>query len=185
VNWQLRENVLTMNRHAGGFAVFLGPLLLTLACCGSSGQQRTTRLLDDRMETQLAPQIKAGRAVVQRLPDGTQVTLLDSSMFPNDPKALDDQVADIRADVIEGLLDPSLMRVSVADTSSLPAYQRDTRVQNVQGYFTAMGLGSVLVPAESAPPAAGPPGLAITVNVQCPPRNHYVGYRDGMSRPVC
>ena len=107
-----------MNRHAGGLAVSLGPLLLTLACCGPSPQQRTTRLLDDRMQTELASEIKAGRAVVQQLPDGARVTLLDRSLFPNGPKALDDQVPDIRADVIQALLDPSLMRVAVADTSS-------------------------------------------------------------------
>jgi hypothetical protein len=174
-----------MKRHAGGLAVFLGPLLLTLACCGPSPQQRTTRLLDDRMQTQLASEIKAGRAAVQRLPDGTQVTLLDRSLFPNGPRALDDQVPDIRADVIEALLDPRLMRVRVADTSPLPADQRDTRVRNVEDYFTVNGLGSVLVPPETAPPAAGPPGLTIAVSVQCPARDHYVGYRDGTSRPLC
>jgi hypothetical protein len=174
-----------MNRHAGGLAVSLGPLLLALACCGPSPQQRTTRLLDDRMQTQLASNIQAGRAVVQQLPDGTRVTLLDRSLFPNSPKALDDQVPDIRADVIEGLLDPSLMRVKIADTSTLPADQRDTRVRNVEGYFTVNGLESVLVPADTAPAAGGPPGLTITVSVQCPPPNHYAGYRDGTSRPVC
>jgi hypothetical protein len=174
-----------MNRHAGGLAVSLGPLLLTLACCGPSPQQRTTRLLDDRMQAQLASEISAGRAVVQQLPDGARVTLLDRSLFPNGPKALDDQIPDIRADVIEGLLDPSLMRVKVADTSTLPADQRDTRIRNVEDYFTANGLGFVLVPDESAPPAAGPPGLTITVGVQCPPSGHYIGYRDGTAMPVC
>jgi hypothetical protein len=177
-----------MNRHTAGLAVSLGPLLLIAACCGPSPQQRTTRLLDDRMRTQLASEIKAGRAAVQQLPDGARVTLLDQSLFPNGPKALDDQVPDVRADVIEGLLDPSLMRVAVADTSSLPADQRDTRIRNVEGYFTANGLESVLVPAGASPPApgpSGPPGLTITVAVQCPPSSHYIGYRDGTPMPVC
>ena len=35
------------------------------------------------------------------------MTLLNSSLFPNGPKALDDEVPDVRADVIEELLDPS------------------------------------------------------------------------------
>jgi hypothetical protein len=91
--------------------------------------------------------------------------------------------------VIEGLLDPSLMRVAVADSSSLPADQRDTRIRNVEDYFTANGLGFVLVPAEASPPAPGPsgppPGLTITVGVQCPPTGHYIGYRDGTAMPVC
>ena len=55
--------------------------------------------------------------------------------------------------MIEALLDPSLMRVAVADTSTLPADQRDTRIRNVEDYFTDNGLGFVLVPAEAAPPA--------------------------------
>jgi hypothetical protein len=178
-----------MNRYAGHLAVLLGPLLL-IAACGPSPQQRTTQLLDDRLQTQLAHQIAAGRAVVQQLPDGARVTLLDSSLFPNGPRALDDQFPDIRADVIEGLLDPTLMRVQVADTSTLPADQRETRVRNVETYFTANGLGSMLVSAEpgpngTAPAVAGPAGLTITVSVQCPQPNRYIGYRDGTSRPVC
>ena len=108
------------------------------------------------MQAQLAPEIEAGRAVVQQLPGWGSGHAARFSLFPNGPKALDDQIPDIRADVIEGLLDPSLMRVQVADTSTLPADQRDTRVRNVEDYFTANGLGSVLVPAE-APPAP-PPG---------------------------
>src|ERR1700733_767763 len=114
-----------MNRHADRLAVLLSPLLL-MAACGPSPQQRTTRLLDDRMQTQLAHDIEAGRVAVQQLPDGVRVTLLDSSLFPNDVKALDDQFPVIRANVIEGLLDPTLMRVQVADTSGLPADQRET-----------------------------------------------------------
>jgi hypothetical protein len=173
-----------MNRHADRLAVLLSPLLL-MAACGPSPQQRTTRLLDDRMKIQLAHDIEVGRVAVQQLPDGVRVTLLDSSLFPNDVKALDDQFPVIRANVIEGLLDPTLMRVQVADTSGLPADQRETRVRNVKAYFIDNGLGSVLIPDQAAPPAAGPAGLVITVGVQCPPPNYRAGYRDGTSRPVC
>jgi hypothetical protein len=175
-----------MNRRASHLVVLLGPLLL-VAACGPSPQQNTTRLLNDRMQTQLAHDIAIGRAAVQPLPDGVRVTLLGSSMFANDVKALDDQLPVIRADVIEGLLDPTLMRVQVADTSALPANQRNTRVQNVEAYFADNGLESVLVPANPAQvtAAAGPAGLTITVEVQCPPPDHHIGYRDGLSRPVC
>jgi hypothetical protein len=171
-----------MKRHAGRLAIVLGPLFV-IAACGPSAQQRTTRLLDDRMQAQLAPDVAAGRAVVRALPDGARVTLLDSSLFPNDPKALDDQYPDIRASVIEALLDPSLMRVQVADTSTLPADQRGTRVQNVEAYFTLNGLGSVLVPTGALPSGAGPSGLAITISVQCPPPDRGSGY--GGSKPMC
>ena len=113
-----------MNRYAGGLAVSLWARCCSpLPARGPSPQQRTTELAHVRMQTQLASEIKAGRAVVQRLPDGARVTgRVDSSLFPNGPRALDDQVPDIRADVIEAFwLDPSLMRVAVADTSTLPA----------------------------------------------------------------
>jgi hypothetical protein len=173
-----------MNRHTGRGAVLLIPLILLAAC--ASGQQQTTRLLQQRLQVSLAPDVAGGRASVQTLPDGALVTLLEPSSFPNDKKALDDATKpDVRANVIQGLLDPSLMRVAVADTSTLPAYRRDTRVANVAQYFTLNGLGGVLVPAGAAPPATGPAGLAITIVVQCPPRNGRTGYGDGTSKPVC
>ena len=171
-------------RSAGRLAVVLSPLFL-IGACGPSPQQRTVRLLDDRLQAQLAPDIAAKRATVQALPDGARVTLLNSSSFPNGPKVLDNQYSDVRANVIEGLLDPALMRVQVADTSALPADQRDTRVLNVKTYFTVNGLGSVLVPAEAAPAGAGPAGLTITIGVQCPPPDGRAGYSDGQARPMC
>jgi hypothetical protein len=173
-----------MHRQIGRLMLIVAPLVL-LAACGASPQQRTARLLDERMHTQLARQVAAGRAVVERLPDGVRVTVFDQSMFQNDARSLDDQSPDIRADVIEGLLDPSLMRVQVADTSTMPPQQRDLRVRNVEQYFVANGLGSILVPAEAAPAAGAPAGLAVTVGVQCPPAAGHSGYSDGKSHPVC
>jgi hypothetical protein len=168
-----------MNRRI----LVLGPLLL--AACGSSAQQHSARLLNERLQMQLSQQIAAGRAVVQRLPDGSRVTLLDASSFSNGEQAFEDQSHDIRADVIEAMLDPSLMRVQLADTSTLPPAQRDVRVQNVEQYFAAYGLGSVLVPAGSAASAAGPAGLGITFSVECPRPKSRAGYGDGKSHPRC
>ncbi|HEX3574975.1 MAG TPA: hypothetical protein VHU42_10280 [Rhodopila sp.] len=164
-------------------AALLSPLLL-LAACGNPRQQ-TVQTLNNRMFDHLSAEIAAGKAVVQPLPSGTQITLLDPSLFPNDDRSMEDQFVDMRADVIEGLLDPSLMRVQVADTSALPQYQRQTRVSNVAGYFFANGLGPVLVPAAPTPATPGPAGLVITVNVQCPPPNGVTGPGDGRSHPVC
>ena len=85
------------------------------------------------------------------------------------------------------------MRVSGGGhPQTLPANQRDTRVRNVEDYFTANGLGSILVPTEAGPAGtapgeagpvvAGPAGLTITISLQCPPsRDRYIGYRDGTS----
>jgi hypothetical protein len=67
----------------------------------------------------------------------------------------------------------------------LPPAQQNLRVQNVEQYFAAYGLGSVLVPAGSAASAAGPAGLGITISVECPRPNGRAGYGDGKSHPRC
>jgi hypothetical protein len=171
-----------MTRRIGCHAALLISLVSLAAC--ESGQQHTERLLDYRLHDRLGVDVSAGRAVVEKVPGGDRVTLLGPSSFPSDKSALDDQTPDVRANVIEGLLDPSLMRVQLADSAALPANQRETRVANVSQFFTANGLGGVLVPADAATPA-GPAGLAITILLQCPQRDWRTGYGDGKSRPVC
>jgi hypothetical protein len=176
-----------MTSHARRLAVLL-PLLL--AACGS-GQQRTTQHLNDRLAEGTAPDAAAGNAVLQPMPDGARVTLLGSSLFPADARALNDQTRDVRAGVIQSLLDPRLMRVQVVDTSGLPAEQRDARVRNVTQYFIDYGIESTLVPA--APRAVPPPGpvgamplgLTITISVQCPHPRDQAGYGDETANPVC
>lgn len=137
-------------------AVVLIPLLL-LAACGSS-ESRTADLLEQRLEAGLQRDIAAGRATVQRLPGAARVTLLDNSQFPTGTMALDDKYPDLRAGVIEGMLDPSLMLVQITDTSNLPPEQRDARVRNVAAYFTANGLNNVLSTADPASPRHHPRG---------------------------
>jgi hypothetical protein len=171
-----------MIRHA----VILTSLILLAACASGTQNQRTTQLLDRRLTASLATDVAAGRATVQALPDGDRVTLLGASPFPTDAKALDDQRPDVRANVIQALLDPTLMRVQVADTSTLPDYQRDMRVRNVTQYFVANGLEPVLIPA-AGPDAApvGTSGLVLTIRLECPAPNWTTGYGDGRSHPVC
>jgi len=173
-----------MKSHIERILVVICPLLL-LAACGSSNQQRTARLLDQRLQTQLAPDIAAGNAAFQPLPDGARVTLLGQSQFPNDVQALDNKSRDVRASVVEGLLDPELMRIDVADTSTLPDDQRDTRVRDVRQYFEAVGLGSTLQSMPPEPAAATPAGLTITIAVQCLHRHDGTGYGSGRAKPAC
>ncbi len=173
--------------HARQLAVLLGPVFL-LGACGPSGQQHATQLLNNRLQTRLAPDIAAGRAVLQPQSDGATVTLLDPTLFPNSADVLDNRENDVRASVVEALLDPSLMRLRVTDTSSLPDRQRDTRVLNVMQYFTSNGLGLTLEPAEplqAAPPAPAQGGLTVTIKVQCPNRDDRAGYGSGRSKPIC
>jgi hypothetical protein len=175
-----------MHPQARRLAVLFSPLLLIAAC--SSGQQHTTRLLNQRLQAQLAPVIAAGNVALQPLPDGAQVTLLGPAMFSNRVKTGEDQRPDIRAAVIEGLLDPSLMQIQLADTSNLPDSQRNARIQDVSSYFVAYGLGSTLQPemAPQGPGGTAPAGLTITINVQCPSRpGWFFGYTDGKAMPVC
>jgi hypothetical protein len=179
-----------MTPHALRLAVLLSPLLLA-GGCGTFGHQGTARLLQSRLQDQLAPDINAGTVALQTLPDGARVTLLGTSPFPDGKKAQDDKHRDLRASVIEALLDPSLMRIQLADTSALPEAQRDLRVQNVAQYFGAYGLGSTLqpaVPSQAMPPGlagTAPAGMTITITVQCPGRYHGAGYGSGISMPVC
>jgi len=178
-----------MTPHVRRLLGLLCPLVL-LAGCGPSGQQHTTQLLGDRLLAQMTPDIAAGNAVLQPLPDGARVTLLGPSRFPPPDKGLDDQQRDIRAGVVEGLLDPTLMRIEVADTSPLPPDERDARVRNVTSYLRAYGLGSTLQPVAPAPamPSAqpgAPPGLTITIGIQCASSHDGLGYGSGRPRPVC
>lgn len=160
-----------MPTRSGPFALLLIPFLLA-ACSFDHGLRRTTRLLNDRLQATMAPDIASGAATVQPLSNGALVTLLGNADFANTVDARADRRRDVRASVIQGLLDPSLIRVAVADTSTLPVYQREARVQNVYQYFEDNGLALTLVP-DGSPPArpAGAPrpqGVAIRITLDCP-----------------
>jgi hypothetical protein len=179
-----------MTTRTGGLAVLISTLLLMTAC-GSSGQSGTAQRLERRLETQMAPDIAAHRATVQSLPDGARVTLLDATLFPNNADTLDNRISDPRANIVEALLDPSLLRIQVADSSTLPVNQRDTRVRNVTEYLQVAGLGASVEPTEpaqampSGPVTSVPAGLAVTLTVQCPHRTSRTAYDNGESQPVC
>ncbi len=175
-----------MERHLRRLTISLCPLVV-LAACGPSGQQHDARLLNRRLQATLGPDIAAGNAVLQPLPDGAQVTLLNLPSVPDNRRGMEDQQPGARASVIEGLLDPRLMRIQLADTSMLPGYQRDARVASMTQYIAAYGLASTLQPASApqAPAVPAPAGLTITVRVQCPQSQGGMGYGDGRSHPVC
>ncbi len=160
-------------------------LLLTLAVAAcASGHDRSVRLLDRRLHATMASDIAAGQADLRRLPDGVRVTLLQPAMFENGVDALDGRYIDPRSSVIQGMLDPRMMRVQLDDTSVLSPVRRAVRVRNVAGYFAANGLAGVLVPPD-APPSPGPPGLVITIQIMCPHWHDGTGYGDGTAKPVC
>src|SRR5690348_15917669 len=123
-----------MPTRTGRSTLLLIPLLLA-ACVSDDGLRRTTGLLNDGLQATMAPDIATGAATLQPLSNGALVRLMRSSESANSTDAGADRRRDVRASVIQGMLDPSRMRVAVADTSTLPAYQREGRVRNVNQYF--------------------------------------------------
>jgi hypothetical protein len=163
-----------MNPRPWRLAGLFCPLLLFAACGGPSDQQRAAWQLDQRLESRLAAQINAGNATVQPLPDGARVTLLGPAQLPTGVQPVGGGGDDGRANVIQGLLDPRLMQVQLADTSALPSNQQAARVGALTQYFVDYRLGSTLQPAgppqglPSGPDGVALTGLTITISVQCP-----------------
>jgi len=180
-----------MPNPTGRLARLLAPLILLGACSSDHGLHRTTQLLNNRLQTLMAPDIASGAASVQPLPDGAQVTLLGNSLFPNTVEALADRDREVRASVIQGLLDPSLLTIAVADTSTLSPQLREVRVRNVNTYFQDNGLGLSLLP-NALPPvpppgsaAAAAQGLTITILLDCPAHRQPGNWGTGPTIPSC
>jgi hypothetical protein len=159
-----------MRIQAGRVALLLSPMLLVAACSTLSGQARTTQVLDDRLEARLTPDIAAGRVTLERLPDGARVTLVEQSLFPVGGTDLTDNGRDVLTRVVQALVEPSLVRIEVAQSPATPAGLPDSRVQSVTRFFTDVGLAAVLQPSapdQATPPVSTdttPPGLTITVS---------------------
>jgi hypothetical protein len=173
-----------MRRYAF-FATALLGLPALLAGCSSSNPGKTVDLLNRRLALTLGPEVADNRATVQPLPDGAQVTLLDTAKLPDDTGALDNRTRDPRASIILGMLDPSLMRVSVADTGAGSDLDRINRVNSFTNYMTEYRLGPTLETVEGAAPPPGPAGLSVTIRVVCPARTNWPGYGQGQSLPAC
>ena len=174
-----------MPSQARCLLVLLAPLLC-LAACGPDRERATAGFLNQRLQEQLDTDVKANRVALEALPTGARVTFLDTSPTVGGPQVSDPGVGSVRASVIEALLDPSLMRIGVTDTSALSPDQKAARVGNLTQYIQSMQLGSTLQPAEPAEAQRpGPAGMLLTINVQCPHRNDGSGYDSGVRKPGC
>ncbi len=157
---------------AGRLALVLGPAFLVAACGAECGPQRTTQDLKDRMQATLAPDIAAGRVTFEPLPDGARVTLLDPALFPGDGDALDDRARDVLGAVIQGLVNPSLLRIAVADLPAASDGSAGPRAQAVTHYFEDYLLGPALQPIAPQEGAASeqvgttPEGVTIIVSIK-------------------
>ena len=175
-----------MKHYAIRAAAVFGPLILLAAC--ASDQQRSVDMLNCRLATTLKPEIDDNRVALQPLADGARVTLLDASKLPDDAGALDNRTRDPRASMIEGLLDPTLMKLTVADTGQAAEAERQKRVQSFVQYLEAYRLGPTLQGTEVMPSSATT-GRADRVGghhqVDCPSRTSWPGYGQGQSDPSC
>jgi flagellar motor protein MotB len=135
---------------------------------GCSSHPSTAQLLNHRLETSLAPDIAAGRVSLQQLPNGTRMVFADSSLFAANSANLADGGRYALASAVEGLLDPSVTDVHIADSTPGPLNLQDARTQAVTQYFTQYGLDPMLqsrfplVDAPAVPGSTSPSGLTIT-----------------------
>jgi flagellar motor protein MotB len=153
---------------AARVAAFFGPLLLVVACSSSGNPAQN---LGQRLQVQLAPDLAAGNAVLEQFPDGARVTLSERVLFPVGGAKLGDQGRYVLASVIEGLLEPRILQVQLAESTSSPPGLPEARARAVATFFEDYGLGSTLQPAipyQGVPPGsvgAAPQGVVIAINV--------------------
>jgi hypothetical protein len=158
-----------MRFQTGRLVALFGQVLFVVACT-SSGNNSVAHL-GQRMQVLLAPDIAAGRAGLDQLPDGALVTLPQQSLFPIGRAELDDKGRFILASVIQGLLDPGILRIQIADAAGTPVGLQTAQARAVTEFFVDYGLGPALQPSvapQDLPPGsvgAAPPGVIITVSV--------------------
>ncbi len=126
--------------------------LVMLAACSGSDEGRATRELNNRLQVLLAPDIAAGRANVQPLPDGARVMLM--------PPSADGRWGigpDSRVSTVQALLNLELLRIELANQSARdPAFAESLSVLDWKSV------------TQVDPSTAPPGGIAITIHVMCP-----------------
>jgi hypothetical protein len=153
-----------MRFQTGRLVALFFPMLFVVAC--TSGNNSAANL-GQRMQVLLAPDIAAGRVGLEQLPDGARVTLPEQSLFPPGRGELDDRGRFLLASVIQGLLDPGILRIDVAEPAPSPAYLQGPRAGAVRQFFVDYGLGSTLQPA-AVPQGSvdtAPQDLTISVSI--------------------
>jgi hypothetical protein len=154
--------------HCKQLPILFVPVLLLAGC--ASGPDQATEDLGNRLRGELAPEISDGRASVAQLQNGARVVLTDQALFPRGGAALDDKGRYVLASVVEGLLDPRLLQIEVAEAAGTPAYLRAARTEAVHTFVEKALLPiswpyapRQVVPA--GPGSAAPQGMSITVAV--------------------
>jgi hypothetical protein len=145
----------------------LGLALLAAGCSPFGGPQCACSpwQLDARLQARLQPDIEAGHASLQRLPDGAVVRLDDTALFSPDGTRLDPAGEIAMARLIEGLFDPAIMRISMADSAAMQPEERGAREYAVKTYFNDARVGPVHPDQPLPPPPGTPPTFDITLQI--------------------
>jgi flagellar motor protein MotB len=145
---------------AARIAAALAPLCLFAACADTPPVQT----LNDRMSARLAPEIQSGKVAVQPLADGTQVAITDDLLFPPGSAQLDAAGQRELTYVIQALLQPAILTVTMANQSDSLS---GARAAAVQRYFREHLLYPAPQPAYLPVGSAGvpPQGSMITVRI--------------------
>ena len=159
-------------------AILLTALLPVAACV--PGPDHVAEHLNERLQTQLAPQMTTSQAALETFPDGARVTLTDQSLFKPGSAELSDSGHYIIASVIEGLVNPSLLRIELVESPASSPYLRDQRLQTVMQFLSDYQLAPFVHPGtwqETAPPATGaspatgaPPSQVLAITITVAPR---------------
>ena len=127
-----------------GVRFMVRPVWMRLIGCGA-GPWRP-------LQARLAPDISAGRVALDRLPDGARVTLADPDLFASGGTALGNSGQVVLTGVIQGLVDPSLLRIAVTGSAAMQGDGQGAQTQAVTQYFDEYGLGQALQSSAPATP---------------------------------
>lgn len=123
-------------------------VLMLLAGC-ASGQGYTARVLQQRLDRQLAIDRASHRASVQNTQDGAVVMLDEPALFDADKSGLNAAGASTVTNVVEALLAPELMQVEVNGSAQTPDDLRASRTETVRNYVETFSLASPVAIAPS------------------------------------
>ena len=144
-------------------ALLLLPMLALAAC--ASLQTQATNDLNSRLQRRLAPDIAAGRAIVEPLPDGARITLVDQVLYPRGGSTMDDQGINVLTGIVQALIEPSMLQITIAGSPSTPEYVRAARRDAVQQELAPAMLGNAVQPGLAAPDNPNAPGPTVTIKV--------------------
>jgi outer membrane protein OmpA-like peptidoglycan-associated protein len=146
--------------------VFVAPLVLLPGCAA----QYPAQDLGDRLQSELAPQLSNGSAMLERLPDGARVTFPDQTLFPTGSAELDAKGQFVLASLVEALLAPALLQVDIAGPAATPAPVQQARAVAVTQFLHGIQVAPNLLftSLREAAPADGTAPQATMITVTLP-----------------